>query len=248
MEPDEGFTLISTGPESHTSALSPSSRNINEAEREVETENTRPSVPPTPRMPVAIARIGNRIKRPVLLILVAILDLVVNHIFFFFILDELNNSVPIKSTNEVAWLCTNATQSSSGPATSNPGHTSVLLPLLIFGYLRPTLVLLLSLRKNWSARGKLWTTVLFVVTGLGVLWEINLSVLYRGWGGDEAGLRDRNAKWKMVYLVMVSGRPAAQIYKCWTDKTLRGFGNSKWDSHHSNTYVRLPSMPSWPVY
>lgn len=191
MEPDEGFTLISTGPEPQASALSPSSRNINEAEREVERENTRPAYSPTSRMPVAIARIGNRIKRPVLLILVAISDALVNEIFLFlFILNNPSNTI-----------------------SSNSGHKSILLPLLIFGFFRAASILLLSLRKNWSARGRMWTTVLFTGTGLGVLWEVNLSVLYRGWHeGDGVG-SDRMGKGKITYLVLVSRLycPSGQI-------------------------------------
>jgi hypothetical protein len=188
MEPDERFTLISTGPEPHTSAWSPSSRTINEAEREVERENTRPSDSSTPRMPVAI---GNRIKRPVLLILVAISDALANGIFLFlFFLNKSSKTMP-----------------------STPGHRSILVPLLIFGFFRASSILLLSLRKNWSARGKMWTTVLFTGTGLGVLWEVNLSVLYRGWHeGDGVG-SDRMGKGKITYLVLVSRLycPSGQI-------------------------------------
>lgn len=51
-------------------------------------------------------------------------------------------------------------------------------------------------------------TLAFVVTGLAVLWEINLSVLYRGWGegrGDDGvALVSGKGKGKAVYLFLVS--------------------------------------------
>lgn len=191
MEPDEGFTLISTKPQPHTSTLSPPSRNIDEDERDDEGSNTRSAYSPTSRMPVAIARIGSGIKRPVLLILVAISDALVNGIFLFlFFLNNPRNTIP-----------------------SSSGHKSILLPLLIFGSFRAASILLLSLRKNWSARGKMWTTVLFTGTGLGVLWEVNLSVLYRGWHEGEGVGSDRMGKGKITYLVLVSKLycPSGQI-------------------------------------
>ena len=51
-------------------------------------------------------------------------------------------------------------------------------------------------------------TIAFVITGLAVLWEINLSVLYRGWGEgqgkDMVAFAISKGKGKAIYLFLVS--------------------------------------------
>jgi len=51
-------------------------------------------------------------------------------------------------------------------------------------------------------------TIAFVITGLAVLWEINLSVLYRGWGEgqgkDMLAFAISKGKGKAIYLFLVS--------------------------------------------
>jgi hypothetical protein len=108
------------------------------------------------------------IPRPYSLLLVAFLDLSIT-ILFTFILDL----HPPDSYNRT---------------TSDHGRPNSTIRLLTLGYVRSSCTLGLASRRNWTNRGRLGVLLGFVVTGLEVLWEINMSVLYRGWDknpGDE---------------------------------------------------------------
>jgi hypothetical protein len=76
----------------------------------------------------------------------------------------------------------------------------------------------MAMRKNWTSRGRLGVLLGFVGTGLEVLWEINTSVLYRGWkentgedrtipAGQEVfviAVEGDEGKRRLIFLILVS--------------------------------------------
>lgn len=114
---------------------------------------------------------------------------------------------------------------SPSSASSYTAQHTTLLRLLTLGYLRSVPLTILSMRKNWAAKGRLYVLVGFVVTMMAVLWEVNVSVLYRGYDGKNGtgklgveGQSDqirsmfelgekKGSKAKVIYLVLVSCVP-----------------------------------------
>jgi len=130
------------------------------------------------------ARLITRLPRPISLLLVASVDLLTT-LLFTFILD-------LHSRNPY------------DPTIADNGRPDSTLRLLTLGYVRSSCALGMAMRRNWTSRGRLGVLLGFVGTGLEVLWEINTSVLYRGWKGDTVD--DRTAPGEHgVFTMVVEG-------------------------------------------